>query len=168
MLGRQAGCLRGFTSGKVCPQADIRLLMLQVEAYRGSVCFVSSWDETREGGVRIAGFVFLQWAAAWAACQEHPSSLATHRPATGMGCQEDTTRVVVLGIFILSLRAENSIQVLTLESCFFLLFSRNQRDPVKSCWKASAFLASRLSRCCRAPGSGLVGYLQTVWFLKIM
>lgn len=86
----------------------------------------------------------------------------------GWGAKRGTAGIVVHGVSIMSLRVKKSIQVLILESYFLLLFCRNQRDAVKSCWKASALLASRLGLCCRAPGSGVVGYLQTVWFLKVM
>lgn len=41
------------------------------------------------------------------------------------------------------------------------LFSRNQRDAITSCWKASVELASELGGCCRASGSGVAGCLQS-------
>lgn len=37
-------------SGKVCPQADIRLLTLQVAAYREACALPWSWDKMRQGG----------------------------------------------------------------------------------------------------------------------
>lgn len=44
---------------------------------------------------------------------------------------------------------------------FLILFSRNQRDAITSCWKASVELASKLGGCCRASGSGVAGCLQS-------
>lgn len=58
----------------------------------------------------------------------HPSSPAARHPASGLGGQEGTTGTVVRGIFIRALRAEKrkSVQVLILESYFFVVFQKSK------------------------------------------